>query len=102
MTCCGLRESVAESSVGIARASSKELTDMDWAPPSAAARAWTVERTRFTNGCWAVRASAEVWTWKRSRTDWGSVAPRRRVTWGHIRRIARDLATSSRKSLLAE
>jgi hypothetical protein len=44
----------------------EELVCSDWVPPSAAASAWIVTRTRFTSGCWAVSCTPAVWVWKRS------------------------------------
>jgi hypothetical protein len=84
--------------VGSASASSKLLVCSDWVPPSAAARACTVTRTRFTSGCWAVSWTPAVWVWNRSIIDLGSFAPNRsRMIAAHMRRAARNFATSSRK-----
>ena len=82
--------------MGSAIASSKELVCSDWVPPSTAASACTVTRTRFTSGCCAVSCTPAVWVWKRSISDLGSCAPNRsRITDAQIRRAARNLATSS-------
>ena len=68
----------------------------DWVPPSTAARACTVTRTRLTSGCCAVSCTPAVWVWKRSISDFGSCAPNSsRITWAQIRRAARNFATSS-------
>src|SRR3990172_71414 len=50
MICCVLSESVAAAAVGIDSTSSKEFTDMDWAPPSAAASAGSEERMMLLSG----------------------------------------------------
>ena len=60
------------SGVGSAIASSKELVCSDWVPPSTAASACRVTRTRLTSGCWAVSCTPAVWVWKRSISDFGS------------------------------
>ena len=59
------RASRAASSVGRARASSRELVCRLWAPPRTAARAWIVVRTTLLSTDWAVRLDPAVWTWKR-------------------------------------
>ena len=95
-TCWVRSASRADFWVGSAIASSKELVCSDWVPPSTAARACTVTRTRFTSGCWAVSCTPAVWVWKRSIADFGSCAPNRSVMIrAQIRRAARNLATSS-------
>ncbi len=77
-------------------ASSKLLVCSDWVPPSTAASACTVTRTRFSSGCWAVSCTPAVCVWKRSICDLGSLAPNSsRITRAQIRRAARNLATSS-------
>ena len=49
---CWVRsESCTASSVGRARASSRELTCSDWVPPRMADRAWTVVRMTLLSGC---------------------------------------------------
>ncbi len=96
------RASRAASSVGRARASSREFVCRLWAPPRTAARAWTVVRTTLLSIDWAVRLEPAVWTWKRHSRLRGSVAPKRsRMIVAHIRRAARNLATSSNSSLQA-
>ena len=54
MICCVRSASVADSSVGSASASSRPLQCSDCAPPSTAASACTVTRTRLLSGCCAV------------------------------------------------
>ncbi len=66
-----------------------------------AASAWTATRTTLLSGCWAVRVAPLVWAWKRSAWLRGSRAPKRsRMIPAHSERAARNLATSSKKSLL--
>ena len=51
-------------------------------------------------GCWAVSVEPPVCVWKRSIADFGSSAPKRSVMIAcHIRRLARNFATSSKKLL---
>ena len=51
-------------------------------------------------GCCAVSVEPPVWVWKRSISAFGAVAPKRsRMIFAHIRRAARNFATSSRKLL---
>ena len=77
-------------------ASSYELVCSDWVPPSIAANACTVTRTRLTSGCCAVSCTPAVWVWKRSIIDFGFSAPNSsRITRAQIRRAARNFATSS-------
>ena len=46
-------------------------------------------------GCWAVSVTPPVWVWKRSVCALGFVAPKRsRMMCAHIRRAARNFATS--------
>jgi len=52
------------------------------------------------SGCGAVRDDPDVWQWKRMRIDSGfRAANRSQAIRAHSRRAARNLATSSRKSL---
>ena len=47
------------------------------------------------SGCWAVSVTPPVCVWKRSRSERSSVAPKRsRMIVAHIRRAARNFATS--------
>ena len=61
MICCVRSASVADSSVGSASASSRPLQCSDCAPPSTAASACTVTRTRLLSGCCAVSVLPAVW-----------------------------------------
>ena len=71
-------------------------------PPSTAASAWIVVRTTLLSTDWAVSELPAVWTWKRHIIERGSVAPKRsRMMRAHIRRAARNFATSSKSSLQA-
>ena len=90
----------AAASVGSESASSIELVCNDCVPPSAAAIAWYAVRTTLFSGCWAVRVEPAVCVWKRSSSERGSFAPNRsRMIRAHMRRAARNLATSSKKLL---
>ena len=54
------------------------------------------------SGCWAVSVDPPVWVWNRSSFDRSSLAPNRSVMiFAHIRRAARNLATSSKRLLCA-
>ena len=100
ITCCVRSAMVAASSVGRPSASSKLLVCSDWVPPSTAASACTVTRTTLTSGCCACSVTPAVWVWKRSIKLFGFLAPKRsRMMRAHIRRAARNFATSSRKLL---
>ncbi len=102
ITCCVRKASVAAASVGSARASSKPLVCSDCVPPSTAASACSVTRGTLTWGCCACSVLPAVWVWNRSICALGLVAPKRsRMMVAHIRRAARNLATSSKKSLWA-
>ena len=69
-------------------------------PPITAANAWSETRTTLLSGCWAVSVDPPVWVWNRSIALRGSLAPKRSVMIRcHIRRLARNLATSSKKLL---
>ena len=69
-------------------------------PPSTAAKACTAVRAMLFSGCCAVSVLPPVWVWVRSIQERGFVAPKRsRMIRAHIRRKARNLATSSKKSL---
>ena len=99
MICWVRRASRAASSVGSASASSREFVCRLWAPPRTAARAWIVVRTTLLSTDWAVRLDPAVWTWNRHTIERGSVAPKRScMIVAHIRRAARNLATSSKSS----
>ncbi len=61
-----------------------------------------VTRARFTSFCWAVSWTPAVWVWKRSICDFGSLALNSsRMILAHMRRAARNLATSSRRVVRA-
>ena len=69
-------------------------------PPSTAASAWMVTRTMLFSGCCAVSVEPPVWVWNRSSFDASFLAPKRSVMMRcHMRRAARNLATSSKKLL---
>ena len=86
---------LAARSEGRASASSKPLVCSDWVPPATAAKPCSATRTMLFSGCWAVRVTPPVWVWKRSRSERSSLAPKRsRMIVAHIRRAARNFATS--------
>ncbi len=88
--------------LGSASASSKEFVCSDWVPPSTAASACRLTRTRFTSGCCAVSCTPAVWVWKRSICDLGSSALNScLMMWAHRRLAARNFATSSSSVVLA-
>ena len=92
----------ADSAVGRARASSRAFVCRLWVPPSTAASAWIVVRTTLLSIDCAVSELPAVCTWKRHIIERGSVAPKRsRMMRAHMRRAARNLATSSKSSLQA-
>ena len=96
------RASRAASAVGSASASSREFVWRLCAPPRIAASAWTVVRTTLLSIDRAVRLEPAVWTWNRHICERGSLEPKRsRTIRAHIRRAARNLATSSNSSLQA-
>ncbi len=71
---CWVRSAMrADSSVGSASASSRELVCSDCAPPSTAAMACSAVRTMLTSGCCAVSVEPAVCTWKRSIRERGSL-----------------------------
>ncbi len=72
----------------------------DCVPPSTAAIASMAVRTTLFSGCWAVRLAPAVWVWKRIISEAGFLAPKRSfMILAHIRRAARYLEISSRKSI---
>ena len=86
---------LAARSVGSAKASSKPLVCSDWVPPQTAAKPCSATRTMLFSGCWAVKVTPPVWVWKRSIVAFGLVAEKRsRMICAHMRRAARNLATS--------
>ena len=59
-----------------------------------------VVRTTLLYGCWAVREQPAVCVWNRSIHERGFFAPNSsRISLAQMRRAARNLATSSNKSL---
>ena len=49
----------------------------------------------LTSGCWAWRVTPPVWVWKRIICERSDSEPKRsRTIFAHIRRTARNLATS--------
>ena len=92
----------AEASVGRASASSRALVWSDCVPPSTAASAWSVTRTKLTSGCSAVSVEPAVCVWKRNIQERGLEALKRsRMMRAQSRRAARNFATSSKRSLCA-
>ena len=72
----------------------------DWVPPRTALIASRAVRTTLVSGCWAVSVTPPVCVWNRCAHERGSRAPKRsRMIRAHIRRAARNLATSSKKSM---
>jgi hypothetical protein len=79
-------------------ASSNEFVCSDCVPPSTAARASNVVRTMLFSGCWAVSVAPPVCVWNRSIALRGSAESNRSdMIRAHIRRAARNFATSSKK-----
>ena len=102
ITCCVRTASLTASSVGSASASSKELVCSDCVPPSTPASASTVVRTTLLSGCCAVSDTPAVCVWKRISHERGLFAPKvSRSSRAQIRRAARYLAISSKKSICA-
>ncbi len=102
MICCVRRAIFAALVVGSPSASSKPFVWRLWVPPSTAERAWVVTRTMLISGCCAVRVEPPVWVWNLSTFDRSSLAPKRSVMiLAHIRRAARNFATSSKRLLCA-
>ncbi len=100
---CWVRSAIrAASRVGRASASSSELVWRDWVPPSTAASACRVTRTALFSGCCAVRDTPAVCAWNRIHQERGLLAPYRPlISRAQMRRAARYLAISSKKSLWA-
>ena len=85
----------AARSVGSASASSKPLVCSDCVPPQTAAKPCSATRTMLFSGCWAASVTPPVCVWKRIFSERSSCAPKRsRMMRAHIRRAARNLATS--------
>jgi hypothetical protein len=69
-------------------------------PPRTAARAWSATRVRLLRGCWEVSETPAVWVWNRIQVDRSFSARYRSVmSLYQMRRAARNLAISSKKSL---
>ena len=100
---CWVRSAIRTAcSVGSASASSIEFVCRDWHPPSTAASACTATRTMLFSGCCAVSMLPAVCAWNRSASARGSRARNRScMIRAHSRRAARNLATSSSRSLCA-
>ena len=102
MICCVRRATRTAFSVGSASASSNEFVCSDCVPPSTPASASIAVRTMLLSGCCAVSDTPAVWVWKRMRHDSGLRAPNvSRSSRAQIRRAARYLAISSKKSMCA-
>jgi hypothetical protein len=72
----------------------------DWHPPSTAASVCTVTRATLLSGCCAVSVIPAVWQWKRSARARSVFAPKRSFMMRlHMRRAARNFATSSMRLL---
>ena len=57
--------------------------------------AWSATRTMLFSGCWAMSVTPPVCVWKRSFIERSSWAPKRsRMICAHMRRAARNFATS--------
>ena len=101
-TSCRRSARRAEASLGSDSASSREFVCSDCVPPRIAASAWTVTRTTLLSGCWLVSVEPAVCAWKRSMHERGSFAPNSsRIMLAHMRRAARNFATSSNRWLCA-
>src|SRR5205823_4746495 len=97
---CWVRSaSVALCSVGSASASSYALVWSDCVPPSTAASAWIATRTTLFLGCCAVRVDPPVCVWKRRRHAASPAWKRSFMSRAHSLRAARNLATSSNRSV---
>ena len=69
-------------------------------PPSTPASAWIATRVRLFSGCWALRETPAVCVWKRIQVERSFSAPNRSpASLYQMRRAARNLAISSKKSL---
>ena len=91
---------MAASSLGTAHASSYASVCRLWVPPRMPASAWIATRVRLLSGCCAVSETPAVWVWKRIQVERSFSAPKRsRHSLYQMRRAARNLAISSKKSL---
>ena len=99
MICCVRSAILTAFSVGSASVSSIELVCSDCVPPSTAASASKAVRTMLFSGCCAVSETPAVCVWKRTIHERGSFAPNTsRILRAQMRRAARNLAISSKKS----
>ena len=102
ISCCVRRARRAESSVGSASTSSIAFVCSDCVPPSTAESASSAVRAMLSSGCCAVSDTPAVCVWKRSFHDRSSCAPYfSRIQRAQMRRAARNLAISSKKSMCA-
>src|SRR3972149_4702684 len=100
MICWVRKATVAAFSDGKAQASSYELVCSDCVPPRTVAKASIVVRTILFNGCCQVSDAPEFWACVLRRSDLGSLALYLSlITRAHIRRAARNLAISYKKSI---
>ena len=87
---------------GTARASSIELVCRRLGPAQDSGQRLDRHPHRVISGCWAVRVMPAVWVWKRSSQERGSLAWKvSRISRAQMRRAARYLAISSKKSMWA-
>ncbi len=101
-TCWVRRAISAACSEGRARVSSRALVCSELVPPRTAASASTAVRTTLLYGCWAVSETPAVCVWKRSHWAFSARAPYTSfIQRAQIRRAARNLAISSKKSTWA-
>jgi hypothetical protein len=78
------------------------LVCSDCVPPSTPASASIAVLVMLFSGCCAVSDTPAVWVWKRISHDRGFLAPNvSRSSRAQIRRAARYLAISSKKSICA-
>src|SRR5512141_2942162 len=100
MTCWVRSASLTAKSLGSASVSSSEFVWSEFVPPRTPASAWSVVRITLLYGCCAVSEQPAVCVWKRHIQERGSFAPKRSfIVFDQIRRAARNLAISSKKSL---
>ena len=100
---CWVRSAIcAALADGSASTSSSALVCSELVPASTAAIASTAVRTMLLSGCWAVSETPAVCVWKRSHCARSVLAPyTSRIQRAQMRRAARSLAISSKKSMCA-
>ena len=100
---CWVRSAIcAAFSDGRASTSSSALVCNEFVPPITAASASIAVRTMLFSGCWAVSETPAVWVWNRSHCARSVFAPyTSRIQRAQMRRAARSLAISSKKSMCA-